>query len=65
MKGILKKVINNDGNPLWIVAYKTTNSDGSIYSKTYVVYPGTVINDDMDGKEVEFEIVDGYAKLIN
>ena len=65
MKGILKKVINNDGNPLWVVSYKTTSSDGEISQRLYGIYPGTVINDDMNNKEVEFEIVDGYAKLIN
>ena len=62
MEGILIKVIKTDQSILWIVLYRI--DDGDIVKQfVYLLYPGTVVNDSMDNTIVQFELVDGYAKL--
>ena len=62
MEGILIKVTKTDQSILWIVLYKI--NDGDIVKQfVYLLYPDTVVNDSMDNTIVQFELVDGYAKL--
>jgi len=62
MEGILIKVTKTDQSILWIVLYRI--DDGDIVKQfVYLLYPDTVVNDSMDNTTVQFELVDGYAKL--
>jgi len=57
MEGVLFKMSNGS----WVVVYQPEDTNPYVY----LLYPGSVVDDSMSGKEVKFEVVDGYAKLIN